>query len=166
MRHWFCLTSQEEKPIELIIWCKKCPTEFQVHVLYLEQKGWNGICGFALKKRLSLNWEWGVSLNRGAVGRVQCFAFSAGKYLVGKSFTTNSLLNEEAAKRQFMNREASPPIAHTREAHGFTLSIIDTGGVTEVDLLSTAVSFTPPIFVLGFFSVTCPGENPCFLIWQ
>ena len=62
-----------------------------------------------------------------------------GKYLVGKSFTTNSLLNEEAAKRQFMNREASPPIAHTREAHGFTLSIIDTGGITEVDLLSTEV---------------------------
>ena len=64
----------------------------------------------------------------------------AGKFAVGKSHTTNSLLNEEAAKKQFLNREGAPPTAHTREAHGFTLSVIDTGGITETDIVSPSVS--------------------------
>ena len=64
-----------------------------------------------------------------------------------------------------MNREASPPIAHTREAHGFTLSIIDTGGITEVDLLSTAVSHLSHGYIcLCFyaheaFCCNCPSAN-------
>ena len=63
-----------------------------------------------------------------------------GKHFTGKSHTVNSLLNEEAAKKQYLNRDQTPTTVHSREAHGLKLNLIDTGGPTELDFFSVAVS--------------------------
>ena len=70
----------------------------------------------------------------------QGISITTGKHFTGKSHTVNSLLNEEAAKKQYLNRDQTPTTVHSREAHGLKLNLIDTGGPTELDFFSVAVS--------------------------
>ena len=58
---------------------------------------------------------------------------------MGKSCTLNAILNEEAAARQFLNRETGAPVSHARESNEFTFTVIDTSGLTELDTVSTTV---------------------------
>lgn len=87
---------------------------------------------------------------------IEILSSFTGKHFTGKSHTVNSLLNEEAAKKQFLNRDATPLVVHTRNANGLTFNFIDAGAPTDLDTFSSTVSLNPkspfPPFWVSFLS--------------
>ena len=66
----------------------------------------------------------------------------AGKTGVGKSSTVNSILAESAAQVVSMQAPASRAQAFSRQAGGFTLTLIDTPGILEGDAVDGQVRTT------------------------
>lgn len=66
----------------------------------------------------------------------------AGKSMMGKSSTANSLFNETVAQVTSFQQDTARPQIFKRSAHGFELSVIDTPGLLDSDCVSTAVGIS------------------------
>lgn len=64
---------------------------------------------------------------------------SAGKSMMGKSSTVNSLFNEPVAQVTSFQQDTARPQMFKRIAAGFEMSVIDTPGLLDSDTVSTAV---------------------------
>lgn len=72
----------------------------------------------------------------------------AGKSMMGKSSTANSLFNENVAQVTSFQQDTARPQAIRRSAHGFELTVIDTPGLLDSDCVNTAVSVWCPSVVV------------------
>ena len=58
---------------------------------------------------------------------------------MGKSSTTNSIFKERVAQPSLFQGDTDKPVVVSRQAGGFTLTVIDTPGLLDVDCLSQSV---------------------------
>lgn len=64
---------------------------------------------------------------------------SAGKCGIGKSSTANSIFKERVAQPAVFQGDTDKPLVVSRQAQGFTLTVIDTPGLLDADHVSQAV---------------------------
>ena len=70
---------------------------------------------------------------------VLCGFKCAGKCGIGKSSTANSIFKEKVAQPAIFQGDIDKPLVVSRQAQGFTLTVIDTPGLLEADHVSQAV---------------------------